>query len=69
MNRRRYPESLGGDIVHTSDRKRYQRTNVRNKIFNAGIGADGKPILIPYQTATLVRVKSKTEGENSETTD
>lgn len=57
----RYPTLVGYDtdkteIVQLGNQK-YRREKVRNKTHFAGYDAQGKPIHIPYQTCTLVKVR------------
>ena len=37
--------------------RHYRRDNIRNKVHLVGYDLEGKPITIPYQTCTLVKVR------------
>lgn len=57
----RYPHVVGYDtdkteIVQLGSQK-YRRERVRNKVHFVGLDSQGKPITIPYQTCTLVKVR------------
>jgi hypothetical protein len=59
--RKVYPQKVSGDldkeeIVQLGNQK-YRREKVKNKIHFAGMDSQGKPITIPYQTCTLVKVR------------
>jgi hypothetical protein len=60
-DRERQPQLVGYDtdkteIVQLGSQK-YRREKVKNKIHFAGMDSQGKPITIPYQTCTLVKVR------------
>lgn len=59
----RYPQVVGYDtdkteIVQLGNQK-YRRERVRNKVHFVGMDSQGKPITIPYQTCTLVKVREE----------
>jgi hypothetical protein len=63
-NRKLYPEAVGYGLVDGIEtvrlgRQIYGRTKVRSKVYTVpySMDAEGKPITIPYQTCTLVRVR------------
>lgn len=68
-NRRRYPQPLEVAQADIPGRKKaefvtlggrhYRRDNIKSKVYVVphAFDAEGKPITIPYQTCTLVRVQ------------
>lgn len=59
--RERQPQVVGYDTDKTEivqlGKQKYRREKVKNKVHIAGLDAQGKPIEIPYQTCTLVKVR------------